>query len=175
MKASSTGLIAVALLAMTAAGCQSSRFSRLDTPPPAPLPPAPAGQVTQSQLPPPDPSQFPAAPGTQTDTQMASLEAKAASAPEITKGSMSGVWTASVSNQSCKIAMGLTKFGSSYRAAPLRCPDQIATVKGWDVRGKQLVLLDEGGVQVATLYSSGDRRFDGQTTNGQGISLSLGQ
>lgn len=172
---SRTGLMGLALVGMAAAGCQSSRFSRVDTPPPAPLPAAPSGQVTQNTLPPPDASQFPTAPGQTTEAEKQDMQVAAASAPAITKGSMSGVWTASVANQSCRIAMGLTKFGASYRAAPLRCPDQIATVKGWDVRGNQLVLLDENGVQVASLYSSGERRFNGQTSSGQGISLALGQ
>jgi hypothetical protein len=99
----------------------------------------------------------------------------AANAPDISKESMSGVWTASVAGQSCKVAMGLTKYGSNYRAAPLRCPAPIENIKGWDIKGKQLVLYDQNGVQIAGLYSTGGQRFDGQTNGGQGITLALGQ
>jgi hypothetical protein len=88
---------------------------------------------------------------------------------------MSGVWTASVAGQSCKVAMGLTKYGSNYRAAPLRCPAPIENIKGWDIKGKQLVLYDQNGMQIAGLYSTGGQRFDGQTNGGQGITLALGQ
>jgi hypothetical protein len=166
------------VMALAIAGCQSSRFGRLSTPEPEPLPAAPSGQVSQSQLPPPttaNPSEFPPAPGATPGTTPPANEQVAANAPDISKESMSGVWTASVAGQSCKIAMGLTKFGSSYRAAPLRCPMPIGNVKGWDVKGKQLVLYDQNGEQVAGLYSSGGQRFDGQTNGGQGISLSLSQ
>ncbi len=178
MTVTRTGLFVLAFVALAAAGCQSQRFNRLDTPEPAPqpLPSAPSGQISQSQLPPPGaasgPDQFPTAPGAATqpmDQQMAE------NAPDISKESMSGVWTASVAGQDCKIAMGLTKFGSTYRAAPLRCPGSVANVKGWDIKGKQLVLYDQNGSQIAALYSSGARKFDGQTSNGQGISLALSQ
>jgi len=176
MTVSRTGLVAVCLVALAAAGCQSSRFGRLDEPEPQPLPAAPTSPVAQNQLPPPSassPNQFPTAPGATTTQPMSSQVA--ANAPDISKESMSGVWTASVAGQNCKIAMGLTKFGSSYRAAPLHCPAPIETVKGWDVKGKQLVLYDQNGVQIAGLYSSGGQRFNGQTSGGQGISLALGQ
>jgi hypothetical protein len=166
----------VCLLALAAAGCQSSRVSRLDEPEPQPLPAAPTPSVTGNQLPPPTQagsSQFPTAPGAASKQPM--NDQVAANAPDISKESMSGVWTASVAGQNCKIAMGLTKFGSSYRAAPLRCPAPIQNVKGWDVKGKQLVLYDQNGMQLAGLYSSGGQRFDGQTNGGQGISLALGQ
>jgi hypothetical protein len=71
--------------------------------------------------------------------------------------------------------MGLTKYGSNYRAAPLRCPAPIENIKGWDIKGKQLVLYDQNGSQIAGLYSTGGQRFDGQTNGGQGITLALGQ
>jgi hypothetical protein len=176
MTVSRTRLFAVCVIALATAGCQSSRFGRLDQPEPQPLPATPTPPVTQNQLPPPtasNPDQFPTAPG-QTTTQPMN-DQMAANAPDISKESMSGVWTASVAGQSCKVAMGLTKYGSSYRAAPLRCPAPIQNIKGWDIKGKQLVLYDQNGVQIAGLYSTGGQRFDGQTSGGQGITLALGQ
>ncbi|WP_378946847.1 protease inhibitor Inh/omp19 family protein [Mesorhizobium sp. ANAO-SY3R2] len=176
MAFSKTGLLAASLVAlMTAAGCNSTRLASMDTQP-APLPAAPAGVVTSGQLPPPSApgaSQFPAAP---QQTQVASLPADggaaAANAPDLTAGNVAGVWSASVSGQSCKVATPQTRFGQGFRAGPLRCPAPVDGVKSWNVAGKQLTLYDEGGSPLARLYSSGEGRFDGQTSNGQPITLS---
>lgn len=176
-----TGGIAVAtsLLALALAGCQSDRFSRIDSRP-APLPAVPGGTVTSGQLPPPtqpgatDPSQFPDAPSAEgaepaNGQQVAALEQNAA---DITAGSVAGVWNASVAGQSCRIATPQTRFGQGFRAGPLRCPAPLAGVKSWNVSGKQLALYDESGTVLARLYSSGGSRFDGQTSSGQPVSLS---
>lgn len=176
------GVLAATVLALALAGCQSERFSQLDTrgPAPAPLQGAPAGTVTSGQLPPPaqpgmtDPSQFPAAPGSdltqQGTTQMASAPPQGAA--EITTGSVAGVWNASVSGQSCRIATPQTRFGQGYRAGPLRCPAPLDGVKSWNVSGSQLALYNDNGDVLARLYSSGGERFDGQTSTGQPVSLS---
>lgn len=168
---SRTGIVVVSLMALAASGCQSSRFSSIDSPQQAePLPAAPAGQVQQGTLPPPvapgttDPSQFPAAPaGTAV---AAAPAAPPANAPDLTPSSVGGVWTVSVSGQSCKIATSQTKFGQGYRAGPLRCPEPVSGVKSWNVAGKQLSLYDENGSVMARLYSSGAEKFDGQTESG---------
>ncbi|PRD44515.1 hypothetical protein C5748_07540 [Phyllobacterium phragmitis] len=185
MGISKTGLMSLASAAILAAGCQSSRLGNLDTvsPSPSPLPPlraAPAGNVQQSNLPAPNASQFPAPPaGAQnnalpgeidTGTQMANVPP--ATAPDLTVGSVAGVWTASVAGQSCKVATPQTKFGQGYRAGPLRCPGELGNLASWAVNGKQLVFYDASGGTVAQLYSSGENRFDGQTTTGQAVSLS---
>ena len=172
-------LVATSFLALALAGCQSDRFSRIDTRP-APLPAAPAGTVTAGQLPPPvqpgttDASQFPEAPGAENappadGTQIAALEQNAA---DISAGSVAGVWNASVSGQSCRVATPQTRFGQGFRAGPLRCPAPLDGVKSWNVSGKQLALYDEGGNVLARLYSSSGNRFDGQTSSGQPVSLS---
>ena len=176
-------MLAVACLSLAIAGCQSARFSALDTrqPAPAPLAAAPAGTVTAGQLPPPvqpgttDPSQFPAAPGADgtlpaDGTQVAATAP--ANAPALSAGSVAGVWNASVAGQSCRVATPQTKFGAGYRAGPLRCPAPLDGVKSWNVEGSQLALYDDGGNVLARLYSSGGERFDGQTSSGQPISLS---
>ena len=182
MVSKTTGVLATAVVALALAGCQSERFSRMDTrgPAPAPLMAAPAGTVTSGQLPPPvqpgttDPSQFPAAPGTETltgdPTQVASAPPQGAA--EITTGSVAGVWNASVSGQSCRIATPQTRFGQGYRAGPLRCPAPLDGVKSWNVSGSQLALYNDNGDVLARLYSSGGERFDGQTSTGQPVSLS---
>ena len=48
----------------------------------------------------------------------------------------------------------------------------LADLRIWKVAGSQLVLSDPDGTQIATLYSSGNERFDGQTSTGTRISLS---
>lgn len=177
-----SGILTTALLALALAGCQSQRFSGVDTrgPAPAPLPGAPAGTVTTGQLPPPvqpgatDPSQFPPPPGGDhlagADTQIAAAPPQ--DAPDVSTGSVAGVWNASVSGQSCRIATPQTRFGQGYRAGPLRCPAPLDGVKSWNVEGKQLALYDVNGSLLARLYSSGANRFDGQTSSGQPVSLS---
>jgi len=175
------GTAALMLGVVALAGCQSERFSSMDTRSGTvaePLNPAPAGTVTSGQLPPPgapgqtgNPSAFPEAP------QTASLPAPATqtpppNAPSLTAGSVAGVWNASVAGQGCRIATPQTRFGSGFRAGPLRCPAPLDGVRSWNVEGSQLALYDQSGGVLARLYSSGGERFDGQTSTGQPLSLS---
>jgi hypothetical protein len=178
MTFSRSGLIAVSLTALLASGCSSSRFSSIETQP-EPLTPAPAGTVATQTLPPPaapgttDP-QFPAAPGTTTEVAAAppAPTEPPTNAADVTTASVAGVWNATVSGQSCKVATPQTKFGAGYRAGPLRCPAPLDGVKSWNVAGKQLALYDADGGVLARLYSSSAERFDGQTSSGVPISLS---
>lgn len=178
MAFSKTGIAAAVLAALFVTGCSSTRLSSMNTQQPAPLPAAPAGTVTGNSLPPPaapgttDPAQFPAAPGTTTVAAAPAAVEPAATAPDLTVGNVAGVWNASVSGQSCRVATPQTKFGAGFRAGPLRCPAPIDGVKSWNVAGKQLSLYDESGSVVARLYSSGGEKFDGQTSTGLPISLS---
>ena len=175
MPNSKSALMAVSLAALALAGCTSERFSPAGSNrAPAPLAAAPSGTVTSNQLPPPsaatNASEFPEAP--QQDTQVAALDPNAAAnAPDVSTGSVAGVWNVNVSGQSCRVATPQTKFGAGYRAGPLRCPAPMDGVKSWNVEGKQLAFYDANGGVLARLYSSGGERFDGQTTSGQPISL----
>lgn len=175
-----TGLTAFALVALAlVSGCQSSRIGTLNTRP-EPLQPAPSGAVVTSDLPPPsgptDANAFPPPPGATGDgTQVAALDPNAAApagAPDLTAGSVAGVWNATVAGQGCRVATPQTKFGQGFRAGPLRCPVPLDGVKSWNVSGKQLSLYDGNGGLLARLYSSSPERFDGQMTSGQPISLS---
>lgn len=182
MGISKASLLSLAAAGILMAGCQSSRFGNLDTvspaPPPSPLQAAPAGSVQKGNLTAPDVSQYPTAPTDSMSggvpgaggTQVASLPPE--TAPTLTAGSVAGVWNASLGGQSCKIATPQTKFGQGYRAGPLRCPGELANLASWAVNGKQLTLYDGSGSTVASLYSSGASRFDGQTSGGQSLSLS---
>ena len=169
------GFVALSMTAFLATGCMRDRYSSMNTAP-EPLAAAPSGTVSSTALPPPaapgvtDPSAFPQAPG---GDQVAALPPQPdASAPDISAASVAGVWNASVSGQSCKVATPQTKYGAGFRAGPLRCPAPIDGVKSWNVSGKQLTLFDEGGGTLARLYSSGAEKFDGQTSTGLPISLS---
>jgi hypothetical protein len=174
MMVSRGGLLAVSLAALIASGCSSSRFSSIDSQP-EPLTPAPAGTVDNAQLPPPAaaPGTFPAAPGTDVAavTPPATSTEPPANASDLTAASVAGVWNATVSGQSCKVATPQTKFGAGFRAGPLHCPAPLDGIKSWNVAGKQLALYDEGGGVLARLYSTAGERFDGQTSGGLPISL----
>lgn len=181
------GAALLAVAAIAVAGCSSSRLSGLNSDPaPAPLAAAPSGTVSGQPLPPPtsataggvvDPTAFPPPPGTDPNappgispTATAAV-APPATAPDLTAGSVAGVWTAQVSGQSCKVATPQTKFGAGFRAGPLRCPAPLDGIKSWNVAGKQLTLYDESGAALARLYSSSAERFDGQTESGIPVSL----
>jgi Protease inhibitor Inh len=178
-----TGFFSLAVMALAVTGCGGSRMGGgLDEQQPAPLPASPSGQVSQNQLPPPgavqgpnpnqaDASKFPSPPQTASAAPMNNAAAPA-NAPDITAGGVAGVWSVNVSGQSCRIATPQTKFGQGYRAGPLHCPPPLDTVKSWAVNGKQLALYDQNGTVLARLYSSSANKFDGQTENGQPISLS---
>ena len=116
-----------------------------------------------------DPAGFPPP---RASTQMAAVDPAAAAAPDLTTGNVVGAWSASVSGQSCQLITSLTKLGSNNRAASRGCATPVNGVKSWNVAGKQLSLYDESGSTVATLYSSGAEKFNGQTSTGLPISLS---
>ena len=176
MAFSRTGILLAAVAALAVSGCQSSRFSSVESTP-EPLPAAPSGTVTTGTLPPPapaNPAQFPAAPTPTAPAEVAAATPAAppANAPDLTPSTVGGVWTVAVSGQSCKIATSQTKYGQGFRAGPLRCPAPVDGVKSWNVAGKQLSLYDENGGVMARLYSSGPEKFDGQTESGVPISFS---
>lgn len=179
MRFSALGVAGVALLALAASGCTSSRFTSVDTPTaaPAPLPAAPSGSVSSNSLPPPaQPNQFPTAPPpvTPSTTDMAAATPAAANpsgGADITKSEMVGSWQVG-GGQNCQVFMTLTKLGNASRGGSRGCSGDLQRMKSWEVRGKQVVLYDDAGNQLAALYSSGGNRYDGQTSGGQPISFS---
>ena len=190
-------LAAIIVAALVVSGCTSNRVGGLNTQP-APLNPAPSGTVTSNQLPPPTqpgvgspaigPDGFPIAPG-QTETagldpqdpdaetgeaETATEDSGAvevASATPVTREEMVGAWRVSTQGANCQMFMALTQWSTGFRAASRGCPGDAADVSSWNISGNRVVLSDSGGNQVATLFSSGEGRFDGQTSGGQPISL----
>jgi len=193
-------IAALTLAAVTVSGCTSNRLGALSTQP-APLNPAPAGTVTSGQLPPPSqpgtgagapalgPDGFPVAPGgtvvagtdpsLETDATDAATDPNAdpssvqqvASAEPVTREAMVGAWRVSTEGANCQMFMALTRWSTGFRAASRGCPGDAANVSSWTINGNQVVLSDSGGNRVATLFSSGSDRFDGQTSSGRAISL----
>lgn len=167
---SSVPIIAMAVLMLAIAGCQGTRIPYMGSraPQPAPLPPAPAGNVAASELPPPSFPQPPAG-ATTAPVDMASAEA---SATELTKNGVLGSWRTDASGVNCQMFLTLTKYGENSRGGTRGCPGELASMRGWNVAGTQLQIFDENGSRIATLYSSGGERFNGQTASGQAVSLS---
>lgn len=193
-----SGLVLVCTAAILVSGCTSSRLGAINSVQPAPINPAPAGTVQSGQLPPPAPAigtapvgasdgqAFPQAPQTSNDlvttgdggttsgdgttTQTSPSVTQAAAAP-VTRESMGGVWTATTAGTSCRIATSLTRGGSDFRAASLGCTGELAEIGFWNLNGTQVVLKDRSGNQVATLFSSGNNQFNGQTSGGSAVSM----
>ncbi len=103
-------------------------------------------------------------------TQTASLQN---SAQPLTHEPLAGSWNVASDNPDCRIILAFTKWSGGYRAATRRClSPEIGSITAWDVKGSQVILVDGQGNTVARLYSSGNDRYDGQTTGGKPISFS---
>ena len=171
-------LLAVVAVATVLGGCQRTSYGGLETQQrPAPLMPAPVGGVQSGQLPPPGmgtnqptSTDFPAAP-TATEQPVAP-EVAAANAPELTREALIGRWSAGTGGTTCDVFLSLTKWTGGYRAASRGCVGNSAAIAAWDVQGKQVILADSSGNQIARLYQSANERYDGSTTSGSSISLS---
>jgi len=150
------------------AGCTSGRFSSpYQTYQSQPtIRTAPVGEISQSQLPPPDGMNgYP-----QDNEQIAALETPN-NALELSPDSIAGVWKASLDGMPCQIATPMTKFAQGYRAGVMRCPVALSSINVWNVQGRELVFYNRGGEVQATLYSTSGTSFIGRTR--EGIPLSL--
>lgn len=167
--------VAIATIALAAAGCQRTTSPQASATLPPPINPAPIGGVQTSQLPPPSGGAFPEAPqSAMEDAQAANqqFEMAAANAPDITREALLGTWQTAVEGGNCQVALSLTQWSGGYRAASLRCPGPAASIASWDVTGNQVVLNDRDGNAVARLYKAGEQRYDGRLAAGGSISLS---
>lgn len=155
-------------------GCQRTSFGGLQpqaTQPlaqPAPLNPAPVGGVEAGQLGDATATnQFPTAP----NAPSVNLDQVASNAQPLTKEELIGRWTMSSGGQSCDVFLSLTKWTGGFRAASRGCSEGLALVSAWNVEGKQVVLADSAGSNVARLYKTATERYDGSTTGGQAINM----
>ncbi len=161
----------------------------------SPLPAAPAGNVQSQQLAPVDLTQGntgaqpmdgtmqdgtlpgdPAQPGTEmanAPSQPARPMTPPASSLEIGRTDLLGGWTVASAGDSCQLFMTLTTWSGGYRATTRGCNSPtLKSISAWDLNGKQVVLKNGDGGNVAMLYSSATEKFNGQTTaGGQPISI----
>ncbi|RFC64152.1 hypothetical protein DYI37_07270 [Fulvimarina endophytica] len=157
----------------------------------SPLMASPTPQVASGQLPPPPPPPPPSTNNSsmagsmngQTDggTQTAALDpnvgvnasasASASGGGSLSRNKVLGAYKVTTAGGNCQIILSLTKWSGGYRAASRGCPGAVADVSAWDVSGNNVVLKTSTGTNVASLASSGEARYDGQTTGGQAISL----
>ena len=171
-------LVTAAAVLAVLSGCQRTSFGgfpgqRTTNPQvvqPQPISPAPVGGVEAGQLPDAtsDPNQFPSAPNASaTDTTQI-----AANAQDLTKEELIGRWTLAADGQTCDIFLSLTKWTGGCRAASRGCSGQSAVISAWDVRGKQVVLADSTGANVAGLYKTASERYSGALTSGGTVGMS---
>ncbi len=94
-------------------------------------------------------------------------------APTIGRTELLGGWTIAAGGNSCKLFMTLTTWSGGYRANTQGCGGPpLGAIAAWDLNGAQIILKDGSGVQLATLYKSGNERYDGRTVAGYPISVS---
>ena len=154
------------------------RASALTPAPPPPVSGAPIQDVSRQA---PEPVGQPIAPinpttpdgiqPVQEPTQVASATPADGGKP-VTRNELLGAWTVSSGGANCQIFLTLTKWSGGYRAASRACPGNLKSVQAWDVKGKQVVLVNQSGATAATLFRSADSRYDGSTSSGSAISLS---
>lgn len=180
-------------LALTLGGCQRLGFSSNVSF----LPASPTKPVSSQQLEPVDlvPEQTeetpnpddPADPNaadadtpdatTEDGTQVAAAEPvtprEPANSKEVGRTDLLGGWAVASAGDRCQLFMTLTTWTGGYRATTRGCSSE--TLKGisaWDLNGKQVLLKDKSGTNLATLYATGAEQFNGRTTGGSGISVS---
>ena len=170
------GIVAVLMAGALLGGCNSTRMMPTAPAGPEPLPASPSGRVeSRTPLPPPSsPDAFPTtpeAPQTASAPVDAAAAAPAGGGGPVNKNAMLGSWRAG-GGDNCQVFMTLTKFGQVSRGGSRGCSSDLQKMRGWDVKGQQVVLYDDSGNQIAALYASGGGRYDGQTSSGQAVSLS---
>jgi hypothetical protein len=171
-----TGLVLLAALA----GCDRTSDAYQQAPmAPAPVNPQPIGGVQTSDLSAPGQQpmtqgQFPAAPQSPQQTQVASAGAPGtppANALDVTKDQMVGGWKVSAAGTSCNMFLTLTKFGNASRGGTSKCVGELTTMRAWDVSGKQITLMDSSGNPIGKLFKTADNQFSGSTNSGTQLSI----
>lgn len=150
----------------------------------APLQPAPLQPVSGGALQPASPTAPPAtATAPQPEKYVPPTDAAAkpeekpvvvasASSKPVTRQALVGAWTVSTGGKHCQIFLALTKWSGGYRAATRKCSAAaISDVQAWDVKGKEVVLVNSSGGTAAKLYRSAEERYDGSATSGGSISF----
>lgn len=94
----------------------------------------------------------------------------AATMTPITREAVSGTWQVVSDSSSCRMILAFTKWQGGYRAATRKCSSpEIGSVSAWDIKGKQVILMDANGNAIGKLYKSASERYDGTTNSGASI------
>ena len=168
-------LIAVCAAGLTLAGCGSDRMDSVDTSMrPEPLVAQPVAPVESGQLPDPttDTAQFPQKPANDPNAALQQGDQMAAAALDVKKESMVGSWKVSAGGANCQMFLTLTNLGSGSRGGTRGCGNELALMNSWEVTGKQIVIKDRAGNQVASFYKTAENKFDGRSNTGTPITLS---
>lgn len=171
-------LVLLSISGAALSSCTQTRFGG-DPSQPAPLTPTPVGVVETKELEPAQPGDQLNPDQTATDTTL-EPEVKVAAAPppadggkDVTKEALVGAWQVNTGASQCQLFLSLTTWSGGYRAASRGCASPaLSDVQAWDVKGKQVVLINSSGSTAARLYRSGATRYDGSTAIGQAISFS---
>jgi hypothetical protein len=103
---------------------------------------------------------------------VASATPQPASPAALGRTDLLGGWTIASSGDSCQLFMTLTSWTGGYRASTRGCSSEVLkSISAWNLSGSQVVLAGSGGSPVATLFSAGGSRFDGQTGQGTPVSF----
>ena len=154
------------------------------------VPPAPAGTVEQSELPPPTglgQEQFQNPANVQDGTAVASQppttpsigdQSVAGPAPGqssnvlVGRTDLLGGWTLASDGDNCQLFISLTQWTGGYRATTVGCTTEtLQGVSAWNLTGQTVSLMDGQGGQLARLAATTKTRFDGQTGSGAAVSI----
>jgi hypothetical protein len=168
-------VIAVVAAGLLLASCGTDRMDTVDTTMrPEPLEAAPVQTVETGQLPDPttDTSQFPTKPENEVALNQTQTDQMNAAALDIKKESMVGSWKVSANGANCQMFLTLTNLGSGSRGGTRGCGNELALMNSWEVTGKQVVVKDRDGNQIATFLKTSDSLLTGRSNTGTPISLS---
>lgn len=205
---------ALAVLAISLAACESSSrlgsllpddtfrsAPRVSEQAPAPLTPAPAGDVESSSLPPPPgtaassslpvPGAAPGvgtapgaqlnvggqlpAPGLRPGTPPATSQVATAPVAVPSRTALVGNWAISeAAGNRCRITLSSASKLDLYGAATSGCQNkELQRVNAWELAGSEVILYEAGGGVVARLRQAGVQSYNGATAkSGAPVSLS---
>lgn len=168
-------VIAVVAAGLLLASCGTDRMDTVDTSMrPEPLEAQPVQTVESGQLPDPttDTSQFPQKPANDPALTQQQTEQMAAAAMDVKKESMVGSWKVSANGVSCQMFLTLTNLGSGSRGGTRGCGNELSLMNSWEVAGKQVVVKDRDGNQIASFFKTAENQFNGRSATGTPIILS---
>lgn len=167
-----TWILAFVAVGITVGGCSSTSGRYAPSLPATPSQPVSSGQLQPIEpAPPPEEVVDETAGQGVTETEVASLPDQS-TALNLERSDLLGGWGVTSAGETCQLFMTLTTWTGGYRASTRGCTgDELSTVSAWDLTGKQIVLKNGDGANVATLLATEENRFNGATVAGRAISV----